>query len=863
MFANSSAGGDNLRKSCHFCRRRKIKCSGQSKGICTACKERGIDCIYDLESAKGRPRGSSSNKHASKGSISGRSSHSEERGSAPPRSSEDSSEGHRLPPEFYRRETGNFVTSGTIGEALEFLYLGAFTDVPGIERNAFQASLNNFVRKLEPSPEGFIHSLGFRTDHPPAAISYDDLFAFMSQELVGLLSSRFGHLGTCLNEDPRAGFYVNGVARDRSQRMFGNNITFDTNPITEIDDQVRMQLIEVWFSVHPLSMLLSKTLFLQTCKNNEYDEALLAVILADAQHFHNAGQYTDLEGRLFKHADNCVRSRSVDTCDIPTSQALMLLGWHEMCTRNTKRASCLIGYSGQISSKIQAQMSDGTRVAGSRVNGIDVDAVETELVRNLHWLSFSTTLWAYMEMGEPFATVLQRGLPPDFPSVDETQSAVIKLDIASDIVSTFQAQARMIRGLWPLAQIVSTSAHIYALYPHESEAPSQGNTSWQHRPVNQLRRLLNFNEDFNALCQKIKKVLMDAIQTLNTEIRNWTSKAFVTIAYYVLIIHLNFPNHIDAADTSVPTTYLIRDFLASSTDLLRILAQVTGSQKPSCRLTSSHTATSTLNIVDIIPLGLDVCGRGLIHLHDRALAGPKSDHEAVSSAATQLQGLATELHSVAKDDLILTTTRVRPAKRTLKTAKNQFAAFTSLSDMRKPNTHPLTGVEMVDSVNTSPTPDFIAENPANPHTTATTNPSIPNITYSSIDPSFAHSSPGSGSLTHAVPVPTTDLDPMSMDMDMSMGTWASPESLFITSFPPNPYANGEGWNHNHHHHAATHLDAPMPFSSDHANGRKPSHTSGGGPLPPPLSPTSFNEMFFSGVGAVEHTPVMPMNTRFW
>ena len=45
-----------MRRSCTFCRSRKIKCTGQSK--CDACRERNIDCVYGVERIKGRPRGS-------------------------------------------------------------------------------------------------------------------------------------------------------------------------------------------------------------------------------------------------------------------------------------------------------------------------------------------------------------------------------------------------------------------------------------------------------------------------------------------------------------------------------------------------------------------------------------------------------------------------------------------------------------------------------------------------------------------------------------------------------------------------------------------------------------------------------------
>ena len=54
-----------IRKSCYFCRSRKIRCSGGQ--VCTACRARNMDCIYGREASKGRPRGSKSASASLKG----------------------------------------------------------------------------------------------------------------------------------------------------------------------------------------------------------------------------------------------------------------------------------------------------------------------------------------------------------------------------------------------------------------------------------------------------------------------------------------------------------------------------------------------------------------------------------------------------------------------------------------------------------------------------------------------------------------------------------------------------------------------------------------------------------------------------
>lgn len=51
-----SNSGRQLRKSCRFCRSRKIRCSGEIEEGCTACRNRNQTCLYDPTAAMGRPR---------------------------------------------------------------------------------------------------------------------------------------------------------------------------------------------------------------------------------------------------------------------------------------------------------------------------------------------------------------------------------------------------------------------------------------------------------------------------------------------------------------------------------------------------------------------------------------------------------------------------------------------------------------------------------------------------------------------------------------------------------------------------------------------------------------------------------------
>lgn len=56
-----------IRKTCYFCRSRKIRCSGGQ--VCTACRARNLGCIYGREASKGRPKGPKSASAAHKGAL--------------------------------------------------------------------------------------------------------------------------------------------------------------------------------------------------------------------------------------------------------------------------------------------------------------------------------------------------------------------------------------------------------------------------------------------------------------------------------------------------------------------------------------------------------------------------------------------------------------------------------------------------------------------------------------------------------------------------------------------------------------------------------------------------------------------------
>lgn len=517
----------------------------------------------------------------------------------------------------------------------------------------------------------------------PSPLPYDGLLGLVAQELVTLLATRLGRLG-CDDKESRTTFFSPFQIDDYPSSVAGMP-PMDSNPVDEIHEQFRFQLIDMFFNTHPLCMIISKTLFLRSYKDGNYDTALLAAIMAGALHSYKITESSEKEARLFEYAEMLLNERSSQSWDLPTAQVMILIGWHELCTRRSQRAIYFIAYAGRIATAYLQQTTMDNPVPKGRANGVDIDSVEAEMIRNLYWTCFSLTLWAFLEVGEPFACLLPKRLPPEFPAVDETSSAMIELDLASDNVSTFQSQARAIRGLWPLAHIASTVGHIYALSPsdHDHRSPFQ-DVSWQLKPLHQLRCLLRLNNDLESLCQSVQKVLQDAIQGVQREVRNEVSKTLVTAAYLTLMIHLDFPKTQMSDESAVKVTPLLLDHLIRSAGVLsNIIKRVVSSQTSRWLLSTGPTTPSgAIPLAEIFSSGLDVVGRAATHILSRLQTGSRSEHQCILAHLSRLSDLTHGLYCAAKEDPMRSSKRARSAKKALKNVHAQISSIEQQHGLR-------------------------------------------------------------------------------------------------------------------------------------------------------------------------------------
>jgi hypothetical protein len=319
-----------------------------------------------------------------------------------------------------------------------------------------------------------------------------------------------------------------------------DNVEVKSNPLAEYDIRKQKQLIDVWYSAHPLRVVVSKTLFLRDLRNKAQDDVLLAVILAEAI-FLMGNTFSADEGHtLLNWAILQLRGR-MHGRELPTVQSLVLLGWNAFCSGAVDRALCFFEIAKESILEIKRTMLD--HKASSRINGIDIADVETELVSNLWWITFSFSIWASIQSGEQLPNILPSAAISRLFPVASASSTAMRLDEISENLSTLQIQKESAQEMWPLACICSIIANIFSAQPHEvSYNTGASNIPWESNMLEALHRA-GSSREYNTKVGSTKthQIVMDGIEALVSEAENNASKDALFTAHHALAIHSLFP----------------------------------------------------------------------------------------------------------------------------------------------------------------------------------------------------------------------------------------------------------------------------------------------------------------------------------
>lgn len=390
-----------IRKSCYFCRSRKIRCTGGQ--VCAACRARNLGCVYGREAIKGRPKGTKSGSAPRKGPLQNVLNTAASPGCVP---AQMDNEEHRLSslinfplhqpssrpwPTPVRGDFSNSphesmdVGHLLFGAALEYVFQREFRE---------SSTPVETAKPVHSAVESDLESL-FSAGHyniPPTrkrSCTYTNCGLFsktspllsLSQDLVELVSGRFGFLGCVQREDSPANHVPSLLAQDDISTMLEDDI--ETEPLPEYSDHHLCQMIELWMLQHPLSFLVSKTLFLHSYRNKTHDPILLAVILGGA--CLALGGANTVRGHSFFHwAHIHFRRRYAGSPSISTIQVIILLGWYKQCCLDARRASCYVYLARMALKDFQHRCDETPATNVDWINGIDVGRVELELCQRMY-----------------------------------------------------------------------------------------------------------------------------------------------------------------------------------------------------------------------------------------------------------------------------------------------------------------------------------------------------------------------------------------------------------------------------------------------------------------------------------------------
>ncbi|KAA8641784.1 hypothetical protein EYZ11_007022 [Aspergillus tanneri] len=664
-----------FRRSCALCRSRKIACSGER--ICTACRDRSIECVYDLEIAKGRPR---TNKTSSSS-----------RASTASATLEESESGDGGLPE-------SMTSSSSVAGELDAMFRENFGGEPIVApSNIFQVRVATFNQHL-------VAGKASRESPTPAgSLSYSGFLALVTQELIETVVGKLGGLGSHAFFGQGERFYRACMLQDTSKTMFGTpGPTPASSPCAGLDimaeygSHMITQHLEVWFSHHPLSILVSKALLLRDLRNQTAHRVLLAVLLADAHHFADDPLKGD---RMLNWAVSQLHTIPVDQADMTTAHITLLLGWYHACRGHSRRALCYIGYTGRIMAKLKVKLQKSPLTGQTHINGIDRGAVEAELIHNTWWVMLALTVWAFIQMNMPVTDLLPASLMQVDLASTETESMLLQLDRATYNLSTLRSQLSSLKSVWLLAHLTLLAAHLYALYqPPTPRSPPQGQHSrpWQDLVLHRLNCLLSQGRSLVQVCADSRAAIKDVISLLQLEqVEGKGGLALLTV-YHAVSIHLLFPCEEGTPDrnTLVLTYQVFQELARSMHDLQAIFQTVQTWARPD----SSRPASTAAASLHFFILALDATSRALMQILTVLDRCPRAEQQRWIECLLPLFEGGSTLHGLFDHDILLQDHRWRLVKRQLKMACKRLEGF--LGSSRDQFSRPLSSLEL----NVAPSP---------------------------------------------------------------------------------------------------------------------------------------------------------------
>ncbi|KAM0754474.1 hypothetical protein T439DRAFT_114772 [Meredithblackwellia eburnea MCA 4105] len=308
-----------LRKSCSFCRRRKIRCSGEHTG-CQACIARKQACIYEESSPMGRPRKNAPRQPSDKANSRQRLRPNSMQSSSSPIMEESGKHGLTMSqkafdlavgeaePQAYRRDpvdelakgmlklrlstnvrtTFSFFSANLTGDIVQAFY-GLVSSNPAPNSSPFQRlSAPDFAPPYRiPQGTRFLYEVAIKARQASRPRS-EGAVRICQEALTSELWRRFpceivslatAGIPSSYDPDLEEPLFVRLLKEDESTG-FENELELLVNPLLTLLPIEINNLVRLWFLHSPYCFFINDHVFLSAIEHNTVDPALLSIVIA-------------------------------------------------------------------------------------------------------------------------------------------------------------------------------------------------------------------------------------------------------------------------------------------------------------------------------------------------------------------------------------------------------------------------------------------------------------------------------------------------------------------------------------------------------------------------------------------------------
>ncbi|KAJ2955559.1 hypothetical protein NQZ79_g8449 [Umbelopsis isabellina] len=299
-------------------------------------------------------------------------------------------------------------------------------------------------------------------------------FNWLSAEGVGYCTGRISELK--LENFKELDIYGHILRKDRSDRFFdkpGSSTYTETvrpSPLKSLSVQQALQLIDMFFTVHPWApFVLNRTQILQQYFTESSDPLLLAVMFGIAKFFAKQMKDGGVTAAAVQRGDtneflnyaHSVLEETSAKATVPKVQAVVLLSYFELIYGQAKRGTTLIALSyimlNQLSLNDDFNYKHPHSIAG-------LGSLQIELLRNCWWCVYSNTVTGTIEFGQvPREAIAPRDVP--LPSINCQQSESYKLDVSANNTSMFIAYKHIYESFYVACAVTDLLAKIWLVLP--------------------------------------------------------------------------------------------------------------------------------------------------------------------------------------------------------------------------------------------------------------------------------------------------------------------------------------------------------------------------------------------------------------